>query len=1081
MKKLYLLLISLSWSICLFAQLTNGTNALEVAKVVPPSPNAAALGKYGDVPVGLYTGIPNINIPLYAISFGQFSLPISLSYYSGGLKVNELASQVGLGWSLNAGGVVTRSVNVKPDENGYMILGKMATLDSLIPHSNNVRQAVNGTWDLVPDNFSFNFNGRSGKFIIDATPQNKVHIIPFQPLDITFSSRLGSFQIIDENGIIYKFNTNETSYTVGTVFEEEYNSSWYLTTIVTPYGNVDFTYASDVDDVISEQSSEVDYTLTAGTCDPMGDGGITNFNVRAATKKLISITSPAGKVNFYNAANRRDATYRSKLDSIVVEDKKGNIIRRFNLKYGYHGSLTNTDIRSRRLRLDSVGEEGSTPNASKWHSFEYYNSANVPLTNAKSQDTWGFNNGVSNSKLLPALDTFIGSRHIVLSGANRSPNFNATITGVLNKITYPTGGTTSFEYELNDYGAKSGKTNTERQKIWNTATASARNTIGQTNPDMIDVKADFSITEPQDVTIYCKGINNGLTSPDGNPSMYLYKVQADNSLVALLERGTFANELTSAMFLLPGNYRIRAMVDNYLNEQSQIKVTSYSLGDTLRTIETGGIRIKKIINRDLINSEPVVRQFTYKYPTDPRRSSGDLVSDFSLLESKLTDKNVWNCRFLVRYSSPVSGMALTHGSHIGYRFVTETSGNGNMGGKLSAFSPGAPFSRLQEYLGGADNFQAAIEGSDKYVEDNDYLRGSLLSETIFDSTGRNLSKTEIIYNFDSLQNGNYFVADILYAYIFAGTNTVYCQTNNCSLVLPTVWGWRLVPSRIFCPWIYETSRKETFYGSPGDVTLIKEIKYYYDNPLHAQLTRQTTIQSDGQTETATTRYPLDFNLPVVLTDPDIAGIKYLQQRHIINVPIERYSMKNAARSVAGVITTYYPDKPYPKTLWGYEDNGSSSVYFPAVINGNVFQKDGRYVSRINFDAYDSTGNMLQQGKTGDIREAYLWGYNNLYPVAKIVGATYAEAAALVNSNILSNPSTPQALRNELNKLRTGLPGAMVNTYTYLPLVGLLSETDVSGRSTFYEYDTFGRLKTIKDDYGKILKEIDYQYTVPLNR
>ena len=39
------------------------------------SPNAYALGKFADVPVSKYTGIPNISIPLTQLGVGNFSLP----------------------------------------------------------------------------------------------------------------------------------------------------------------------------------------------------------------------------------------------------------------------------------------------------------------------------------------------------------------------------------------------------------------------------------------------------------------------------------------------------------------------------------------------------------------------------------------------------------------------------------------------------------------------------------------------------------------------------------------------------------------------------------------------------------------------------------------------------------------------------------------------------------------------------------------------------------------------------------------------------------------------------------------------
>src|SRR5690349_2361229 len=81
-----------------------------VKRIVPPTPNATALGVYGAVPVSLHTGIPNISIPLYQMSGTDIQLPIELTYHASGVKVEQMASWVGLGWALNAGGVVTREV-----------------------------------------------------------------------------------------------------------------------------------------------------------------------------------------------------------------------------------------------------------------------------------------------------------------------------------------------------------------------------------------------------------------------------------------------------------------------------------------------------------------------------------------------------------------------------------------------------------------------------------------------------------------------------------------------------------------------------------------------------------------------------------------------------------------------------------------------------------------------------------------------------------------------------------------------------------------------------------------------------------
>ncbi|MEL6592328.1 MAG: hypothetical protein AAFQ68_19685, partial [Bacteroidota bacterium] len=105
--------ISFYWKsmFCLLVLLWAGYGRAQdnvVQDVVHPAPNAASLGKYGDIPVSYHTGIPSIQVPIFTVQDGSLSLPISLSYHASGIRVEETASWVGLGWALNAGGVITR-------------------------------------------------------------------------------------------------------------------------------------------------------------------------------------------------------------------------------------------------------------------------------------------------------------------------------------------------------------------------------------------------------------------------------------------------------------------------------------------------------------------------------------------------------------------------------------------------------------------------------------------------------------------------------------------------------------------------------------------------------------------------------------------------------------------------------------------------------------------------------------------------------------------------------------------------------------------------------------------------------------
>ena len=63
----------------------------------------------------------------------------------------------------------------------------------------------------------------------------------------------------------------------------------------------------------------------------------------------------------------------------------------------------------------------------------------------------------------------------------------------------------------------------------------------------------------------------------------------------------------------------------------------------------------------------------------------------------------------------------------------------------------------------------------------------------------------------------------------------------------------------------------------------------------------------------------------------------------------------------------------------------------------------------------------------------------------------------------------------IDELRLQPSDAQMQTYTYSPLVGMTSQSDPNGVTTYYEYDGFARLKNVKDKDQKILKYNQYHY------
>lgn len=181
--------------------------------VVLPAPNAGSLGKYGDVPVSYFTGVPNVSIPLYTVQDGPLALPVSLDYHASGIRVAEPASWVGLGWSLNAGGIITRTVLGTPDDSGvsfgyYWYGNQLLNPELAVPPSTQIPEVARGQRDGEPDLFTFSFAGYSGKFMFDK--DRIARFIPRSDLKIevvpaSTNSQFVRFVIITPDGVRYTF------------------------------------------------------------------------------------------------------------------------------------------------------------------------------------------------------------------------------------------------------------------------------------------------------------------------------------------------------------------------------------------------------------------------------------------------------------------------------------------------------------------------------------------------------------------------------------------------------------------------------------------------------------------------------------------------------------------------------------------------------------------------------------------------------------------------------------------------------------------------------------------------------------
>jgi hypothetical protein len=72
-------------------------------------------------------------------------------------------------------------------------------------------------------------------------------------------------------------------------------------------------------------------------------------------------------------------------------------------------------------------------------------------------------------------------------------------------------------------------------------------------------------------------------------------------------------------------------------------------------------------------------------------------------------------------------------------------------------------------------------------------------------------------------------------------------------------------------------------------------------------------------------------------------------------------------------------------------------------------------------------------------------------------------------------NTHASISIQVDDIRFYPKQARMASYTHIPLIGVSSISDENSNCQYYEYDSFGRLKIVKDQNGKILEKTDYNY------
>ncbi len=430
-----ILIILLLFSIGKAQPINKFTNSFAVS-----TPEASALGKFADVPITYSNGTANVNIPIHTMSDGPLETNVSLNYHTGGIRLADMASWVGLGWSLNAGGMITRSVLGIPDDyhdygQGYYYSGSILKnpFTQYLPDppppgsgytyvQTQVSAASDGSMDSEPDMFTYNFGNYSGKFVFNSTqgiqylPDNDIKIFPF------FSTfEIVGFRAITPDGTIYTFGSktyiNNSYYGVERTTlplanpVKNYNTTWYLAKIETPDKkfiiNFEYTYdgqlmfyTNPVQQVFPYESCSTCTCIgcVAPECNSFTQTDWTYKSYKAENYyyawRLKRIFSKTDTVRFNSNSNREDLPNADRLDEIVVKSANTSFCKKFALSYTYMlSSGSAVDNRKKRLILQSVQEKSCDNTIVNNPFLLSYSPGTLPERLDYGRDHWGYYNG----------------------------------------------------------------------------------------------------------------------------------------------------------------------------------------------------------------------------------------------------------------------------------------------------------------------------------------------------------------------------------------------------------------------------------------------------------------------------------------------------------------------------------------------------------------------------------------------------------------------------------------------------------------------------------------------------------------
>jgi hypothetical protein len=1100
---------------CFFAVCCNCTKGQssydDQNSVATPSANNDFLKSQPDFNIYTYTGTAKIEFPLYSLASKLFTIPISMVYNSaGGIRVQDYAGFAGLGWRLNAGGYISRVVMGLPDEQTKGFIGTSGLGQTIRAGLNQslIEQIGQDKYDGEPDQFTLTTPFFAVRFILDQNGNpvfaNSTGFRITHNLYKNANYQNGTNWVVtDDDGNQYFFGTaaasreDMTTKMLGT--STTFTSTWYLDKIVAFNSRdvITFSYTAGTNYTQTHYFTSSTAFQTGGPCSVGGPNPLVSSDSNVYTynspKYISKIETSLGEVDFGYVFDRQDVANEGRLALMTVYASAGgslNVSKSYQFNYGYFG--TSSDPYTLRLKLDNITLYGKGGSTLVYKSFDYYASANLPSRKSVEFDYWGFyNTNTSGTAISPV--------------ANKNPDASRTQANILTGVHDLSGEVQHIEYELNTYYTSSGNVTAGGLRVHKISKVLP---TGETLYTQYDYNDDNGHSTGQIYT-YVGGDGQRYTTSSTNFSKNMVLYVPTGSGGCLIGAKNTSSETPFSGYDLNGN----------LVGYSSVKML----------YQNGGYEVYAFTNfsdfPDYFSyNNTAGRSFGYD---DSRQLS--VATSFAYKRGLLTSKTVYTAagKKIIETLNTYMTLDQVAGQGIGVRVSPLiVAGNTVVNWVYGTYS-----SYSENYLltSAIDrNYDQNDQGLYQEVVSNyTYASNHRLIHRIDYTDSKGLARNKTFYYTGDagipLVNGNesYAINGMLNA---NNTNTLIhtTETHNQS-TFHTHYSYVSLMDASQKP-KYLLAAKKT-YNNNSDVfeeqqyqydlttcnlTAVNKIGgpvlstlYGYNNTyIVAKVRNALNSTSTVVSSAESSQYPIldnNSNRSVVLT----FTVDYAGSVNFRAVPTG--GSLEATVSVSMIGPSYYSGTICISTMNTCGSNnylltipnvqpGTYSCEMSLTVNGsypstqvNALVTYPQYVPGISgnneffYEGFEFSGNAAATPYAGKGYHSGIYQVPFAMPNSRSYqidyhylsgGTWHAVTKAYTNYMTLNDGSA-------VDEVRVYPVGAEMTSYTYDPLNGISSQCDARNRFTFYEYDNFGRLETVRDNDGNILNTYEYQYHVAM--